>query len=146
MDRDYDIIKHNYDELLKRRESANLSQAADDRADRTQFRIVDPPQVPIFAAFPNRLVLFSLVLLLGLGAGAGAPLVLTQLRPTFGSAARLRELGLPVLGAITYVRGADRARFRAGGATSVFVAAIACLLLAYGGLVVAAAGLYKGMQ
>jgi polysaccharide chain length determinant protein (PEP-CTERM system associated) len=142
IDRDYEVIKANYDELVKRRESANLSQAADDRADRTQFRIVDPPEVPIFASFPNRLVLFSFVLLLGLGAGAASPLVLAQIRPTFGSTAALRNLGLPVIGAITFVRTA-RTEFGAGGA-AVFSAAIAVLFLSYGGLLLAAAGLSKG--
>ena len=92
LDRDYDVIRSNYDELVKRREAANLSQAADDRADRTQFRIVDPPEVPVFPSFPNRTLLFSFATLLGLAAGIASPLALAQIHPTFGSAARLRAL------------------------------------------------------
>ncbi len=145
LDRDYDIVRHNYDELLKRRESANLSQAADDRADRTQFRIVDPPEVPIFAAFPNRLVLFSFVLVLGFGAAAALPLALAQIRPTFGSTARLRDLGLPVIGAITYARNTKAAGFLRTAAAPLFATAIAGLVLFYGGLIVVTSGMYKGI-
>lgn len=144
VDRDYDVIKANYDELVKRRESANLSQAADDRADRTQFRIVDPPEVPIFPAFPNRVLLFSLATLLGLAAGVAAPIALAQIQPTFGSPARLRELGLPVIGAITYVRRAKPADLFTRASGAVFGVATATLLLVYGGLLAATAGIYKG--
>lgn len=145
INRDYDIIKKNYDELVARREATNLSQAADDRADRTQFRIVDPPQIPIFPAFPNRALLFSLVTLLGLAAGMSAPLALARFHHTFGSPARLRELGLPVIGAITYVRGARPVGFLARAAGGLFGAAAASLLFVYAGLVFRVTGMYRGV-
>ncbi|HEY2445524.1 MAG TPA: XrtA system polysaccharide chain length determinant [Rhizomicrobium sp.] len=139
LDRDYDVIKANYDELVKRREAANLSQAADDRADRTQFRIVDPPEVPIFPSFPNRALLFSLATLLGIVVGIASPIALGQAHPTFASAARLRELGLPVIGAITLVRGPGSGGIlgRAGG--GIFATAAGGLLLVYFGLIFAVA-------
>jgi polysaccharide chain length determinant protein (PEP-CTERM system associated) len=140
IDRDYEVLKQNYEELLKRREAANLSQAADNRADRTQFRIVDPPQVPIFAAFPNRLVLCSLVLIAGLAAGLLAPIALAQYRPTFGSTSRLRDLGLPVLGAVTVVRSAQPSGLLQSRASRLYAAAVGTLALLYGGLVLITAG------
>jgi polysaccharide chain length determinant protein (PEP-CTERM system associated) len=144
VDRDYDVIKANYDELVKRRESVNLSQAADDRADHTRFRIVDPPTVPIFPAFPNRVVLLSLATLFGLAAGFAAPMALAQIRPTFASSVRLRELGLPVIGVITYVRGAEPANLigRIGG--GVFASAVASLLIVYASLLFVAMGVTRG--
>jgi len=144
VDRDYDVIKANYDELVKRRESVNLSQAADDRADHTRFRIVDPPMVPIFPAFPNRVILLSLATIFGLAAGFAAPILLAQIRPTFASSARLRELGLPVVGVITYVRSAEPINMlgRVGG--GVFVSATASLLVVYAGLLLVAAGVARG--
>ncbi|HEX4081220.1 MAG TPA: XrtA system polysaccharide chain length determinant [Rhizomicrobium sp.] len=145
IDRDYDVVKANYDELVKRRESANLSQAADDRADRTQFRIVDPPEVPLFPAFPNRAVLFTFATLLGLAAGIAAPLGLAQIHPTFGSPARLRELGLPVIGAVTFVRAARHAGIFARAAGGLFVTGLAGVLLVYGGLLFRVAHITKGM-
>ncbi|HEX3665448.1 MAG TPA: XrtA system polysaccharide chain length determinant [Rhizomicrobium sp.] len=145
LDRDYEVLKANYDELVKRREATNLSQAADDRADRTQFRIVDPPQVPVFPSFPDRVLLFSMATLAGIGAGLAAPILLAQIHPTFTSPARLRELGLPVAGAVTVVRAAARRGMTAGVAGAVFATAAASLLLVYGGLIFAVTGLYRGL-
>jgi polysaccharide chain length determinant protein (PEP-CTERM system associated) len=145
LDRDYDVIKANYDELVKRREAANLSQAADDRADRTQFRIVDPPEVPIFPSFPNRTLLFSLATLLGLAAGIVAPIALAQIHPTFGSATRLRELGLPVIGAITFVPHAKPSGLLRRAAGGVFATGAAGLILAYFGLLFVATTLRQGL-
>jgi polysaccharide chain length determinant protein (PEP-CTERM system associated) len=145
VDRNYDLIKANYDELVKRRQSATLSQAADDQADRTQFRIVDPPQVPITPAFPDRPLLFSVVLLIGLAGGIGVPLFLAQMEPTFGSVSHLRELGLPVIGAVAYVRHAGVAPFLATPAARMFVASSVCLFALYGCLMVISTGLYRGI-
>jgi polysaccharide chain length determinant protein (PEP-CTERM system associated) len=145
LDRDYDVLKANYDELVKRRESANLSQAADDRADRTQFRIVDPPEVPIFPSFPNRAVLFSLATLFGLAAGIGAPIVFAQIQPTFASPSRLRELGLPVVGAVTYVRAVGSKGITSRGVEGLIGAGFASLLLVYVGLIYKLGGLHNGI-
>ncbi len=144
IDRGYDVIKKNYDELVQRREAANLSQAADDQADRTQFRIIDPPQVPIYPAFPDRLVLFSIVLLVGAAAGIATPMVIAQIRHTIGSTAQLRELGLPVVGTITSVRTA-RSPNGLARAGQMFATAGAGLVLLYGGLVFSLTGILKGV-
>ncbi|HTW31666.1 MAG TPA: XrtA system polysaccharide chain length determinant [Candidatus Sulfotelmatobacter sp.] len=145
VDRDYDVIKTNYDELVKRRESANLSQAADDRADRTQFRIVDPPQVPIFPSFPDRVVLFSLATLLGFAAGVAAPVAWASIHPTFSSQAGLRELGLPVAGAITFVQGAVRGGAMNRAAGAMFAAGATGILIVYTGLLFRATQLSRGL-
>jgi polysaccharide chain length determinant protein (PEP-CTERM system associated) len=144
VDRDYDVIKANYDELVKRRESVNLSQAADNRSDRSRFRIIDPPSDPINPAFPNRTVLFSLATLMGLAAGIAAPLLLARIRPTFESSGRLRELGLPVVGVVTLVRGAEPTNLlgRIGG--GAFAAAAASLLIVYAGLLFVTVGAGRG--
>jgi len=135
LDRDYEVIKTNHSELITRRESANLSQAADDQADRTQFRIVDPPQVPLNPSFPNLPVMFSIVLLMGIGAGASIPIALELVRATFSSVARLRSLGLPVIGSVTYVRRTSARRSFVTGAAGAVVA-VATLLVIYGALLV----------
>jgi polysaccharide chain length determinant protein (PEP-CTERM system associated) len=144
IDRDYEIVKANHDELVKRREATNLSQAADDRADRTQFRIVDPPQIPVFPSFPNRVLLFSLVTLLGIGAGIATPIALARVHPTFGSPARLRELGLPVIGAITLAPRIQRTGL-ARAANGMFAASAAVLFIVYAGLLVGATGITRGI-
>lgn len=145
IDRDYEVIKKNYDELVKRREAANLSQAADDRADQTQFRIVDPPQIPIYPSFPDRLVLFSVVLLVGVAAGLAAPIVWGQVRPTVGSPGRLRDFGLPVIGAITTVRGPRLPGPWGIAVAPLFATAGAGLIVFYGALVFSMTGILKGI-
>jgi len=104
LDRDYDVVKANYAELAKRRQAASLSQAADDQADRTQFRVVDPPEVPLNPSFPNLPIMYSLILLIGIVGGAGIPLGWAHLQPTFVSTTSLRGLGLPVIGTVTRVQ------------------------------------------
>ena len=67
-----------------------------------------------------------------------------QIRPTFASSRHLRELGLPVVGVITYVRGAEPMNMigRIGG--GVFVSAAASLLVAYASLLAVAVGVTRG--
>jgi polysaccharide chain length determinant protein (PEP-CTERM system associated) len=133
IDRDYDVINKNHDELVARRESANLSQAADDQADRTQFRIVDPPQIPTIPSSPNFPLMFSLVLLVGIGAGAGLPIVIELIRSTFSSVAGLRGMGLPVIGAVTFARRPGATRQLVAGALGAVVASVG-LLVVFGAL------------
>jgi len=144
LDRDYEVIKRNHDELISRRESATLSQAADDQADRTQFRIIDPPQVPQNPAFPNLPLMFSVVLVLSLGAGLAFPVAIELFRSTFSSALRLRGLGLPVIGAVTYVRRPGATRGFIAGTAGVAVV-FGALLVVYGALMVIGTGAYRGI-
>ncbi len=142
LDRDYGVVKANYDELVKRRESASLSQAADEQADRTQFRIIDPPELPLAPSFPNFPIMLSAVLLIGLGAGAGVPIGLANLRPTFSSMTRLRELGLPVIGAVTKVRQQTAALALTARPVAV-VTCLAVLVSVYAALMAMGLGLQR---
>lgn len=134
LDRDYTILKHNYDELLSRREATNLSQAADTQADKIQFRVIDAPQVPLTPIAPNRPVLFSAVLLAGILGGLGIPILLTQIDRSFATLSRLRNLGLPVLGGVSYV-----ALFKSRGQSVMemagFGASAVALMMVYGALI-----------
>ncbi len=104
LNRDYTIIKKNYEKLLERRESARLSQDMETKTDGVQIRVIDPPQVPQIPSSPNRLLFLSGVLLVGLGAGIAAAFLLSQLHTTFATAQRLRDtFSLPVLGSISAI-------------------------------------------
>jgi polysaccharide chain length determinant protein (PEP-CTERM system associated) len=144
LDRDYEILKKNYDELVSRRESANLAQAADTQADKVQFRIVDAPQVPLTPIAPNRPLLYTGVLMAGLGSGVAAAFLLMQLDRSFSNVASLRELGLPVLGTISRVVmiNVRRRIFREVGGLA---ASAAALLLVYGTLLLANVTSFRGM-
>ena len=104
LDRDYDVLKTKFGEFLSRRESARISQAAEASTDSVQFRIIAPPQVPVVPSAPNRLLLLSIVLVVGLGAGGGIAFLLVQIDDTFSSNKRLTDVfGFPVLGAVTMI-------------------------------------------
>lgn len=90
--RDHSVLKSNYDDLIATREKASISQEVEDKTTAVEFRIIDPPTVPIDPAAPNRLLLSTTALLLGIGAGLGVAFLLSQLRPTVDSIRMLEEL------------------------------------------------------
>lgn len=89
LNREYGVIKGKYEELLGRRESARLSEAAETRGDKIQFRIIEAPQVPTRPAFPNRPLLVSAVLVLALALGGGIVFLMRAIDDTIGSTAVL---------------------------------------------------------
>jgi polysaccharide chain length determinant protein (PEP-CTERM system associated) len=134
MDRDYGVLRKNYEELLARLQSANIAQAADTQADKVKLQIVDPPEVPRLPVAPNRLLLITAVLFGGIAAGLGVTVLLSQFDRSFSTVDQLRALGLPVLGGIS-VLGLAPLRVRLM-AVLRFGAAVAMLVCIYGGLMV----------
>ncbi|TCH96288.1 hypothetical protein EJV46_20105 [Roseococcus sp. SYP-B2431] len=101
LDRDYTVLRRNYEELLARRESLQLGGAARNSSDRVRLEVVDPPSVAPVPVFPNRPLLAAGVLAVGLGAGAALAFVLVQFDRTFYTVHDLRRLGPAVLGALS---------------------------------------------
>ncbi len=142
LDRDYEVLKKNYDDLVNRRESARIAEDADKKGDKLEVRTIDPPEVPGVPSGPNRIVFFSLVLLAGIGSGIGVAFLLTELDSSFSNTAALQAFGLPVLGSISLEKHFDNRKMPWFGRTEVFGSACAALVLAYGGLLVTIAS-YK---
>ena len=134
MDRDYSVLRRNYEELLGRLQSANIAQAADTQADKVKLQIIDPPEVPRLPVAPNRIVLVTGVLFAGLGAGLGITILFSQFDSSFSTVDDLRGLGLPVLGGIS-ILGLAPLRYRLMSVAK-FGAAVAVLVCIYGGLLV----------
>jgi polysaccharide chain length determinant protein (PEP-CTERM system associated) len=134
MDRDYTVLRRNYEELLGRLQSANIAQAADTQADKVKLQIIDPPEIPRLPVAPNRMLLVTGVLLGGLMTGAGLTVLFGQLDRSFSTVDELRNLGLPVLGGIS-VLGLIPLRQRLMTVVR-FGAAVAVLVCVYGGLVI----------
>jgi polysaccharide chain length determinant protein (PEP-CTERM system associated) len=133
LDRDYDVVRKNYDELLARREEMRLSAAANADADKVKLQIIDPPVVPQVPVGPKRTLLISGVLLAGLGGGMASAVLLGQLDRSFHDLRQLRAFGLPVAGGVSLLPGASGKRRGVAHAAAV---AVAVLLLCgvYGGL------------
>ena len=134
MDRDYAVLRRNYEELLGRLQSANIAQAADNQADKVKLQVIDPPEIPRLPVAPNRMLLITGVLLGGLSTGAGMMVLFGQLDRSFSTVEELRNLGLPVLGGISVLSLVSlRQRLMA---VVCFGLAIAVLICIYGGLMV----------
>lgn len=102
INRDYDVLRKQYDKLLQDREELKLRGEIKTEREAVKFEVVDPPTTPVAPVAPNRPVLLFGVLIAGLGAGAGFAFALGKIRSTFATTASLeRSTGLPVLGAIS---------------------------------------------
>ncbi len=134
LDRDYDVVRKNYDELIARRESMRISAAADADADKVKLQVVDPPQVPQLPVAPKRGMLLSGVLAAGLLGGAALAVALSQLDCSFYTPKELQALGLPVAGGVSMLARPSDGDSRA--MLGVAAACVAVLLLCgvYGGL------------
>jgi len=132
LNRDYDVLRKNYDELLARRESMRISTAAEADADKIKIQVIDPPQVPQNPVAPKRMLLMSVLLALGIGAGLAAAVMLVQFDQSYHTIDELRDLGLPVAGGVSLLN----ATVSRGWVASVMMFSLAVLLLCgvYGAL------------
>jgi polysaccharide chain length determinant protein (PEP-CTERM system associated) len=132
LQREYDVLKRNHGALESRLESARLGRKADASADTVQFRVIDPPRVPLKPSGPNRVLLSAMVLGAGLAIGFGVAFLMSQLRPTYDERQVLNDtLGLPVLGSVNMVWTTDQIRARKVRNLS-FVATLTSLVVVFG--------------
>jgi polysaccharide chain length determinant protein (PEP-CTERM system associated) len=70
LNRDYDVLKQQYDQLLANREQVRLRSDVQTRTSPLNVNVVEPPSVPTVPASPNRPIFLTVVLILGFGAGS----------------------------------------------------------------------------
>jgi capsular polysaccharide biosynthesis protein len=134
LNRDYQVNKENYQQMVSRREAARLSGDLTNTTDMVKFRVVDPPTVPLRPSGPDRLRLASLVFLGALIAGIAFAMLLSQLRPTYLSQQGLREsTGLPILGSVS-MNWTDHEKAKRKRSFYAFGASIAVLVTLYAGV------------
>ena len=101
LNRDYDALHEQYQELVQRRETASLSQDVD-RSGTVKFETIEPPSAAFEPVSPNRPRLLVMALVAGLGLAGGLAWLLNQLNPVFHSAKSLEEItGLSVLASVS---------------------------------------------
>jgi polysaccharide chain length determinant protein (PEP-CTERM system associated) len=131
LNRDYEIVRRNYDAFVAQREKASISEDVDATRP-ARFRIIDPPRTSTLPVFPNRLVLVPAILLLALAAGLAAAYLHSQIRPVFASVEALRRFtNRSVLGAVSMLRSAEDIR-RGRMSTLGFASAVAGLVVVFG--------------
>ena len=134
LNRDYEVTRKKYDELVSRRESVKLSQEAERSKQEIRFKILDPPRVPLKPTGPNRLLLMSAVLGAGLAAGMGLAFLIAQLWPTFDSRFSLKQIAdIPVFGSVSAVLPAT-VLSRERRMAVVYAGLVGVLVLVYAGL------------
>jgi polysaccharide chain length determinant protein (PEP-CTERM system associated) len=130
LNRDYDVIYNQYQNLVESRETQALSRKATDTDD-VEFRVIDPPLADFEPVAPDRVMLLAGVIFAAFGAGAALCWLLAQVRPVFSSTATLRAVtGLPVLGVVSEA-WAFRYRTRRRLAALAFAGAVGALLLVF---------------
>lgn len=132
LNRDYDIHKQNYNDLVSRRESATMSGQLDSASGVADFRLIDPPRASTKPVSPNRLLLLPVALLAALAAGLGITFVMSQIKAVFFDAHSMSEtLGLPLLGVVSIVLDGDKTA-RRKAELKRFLAATASLVVVFG--------------
>jgi len=137
INRDYEVLKAQYDKLVIERDQIRLRGQAETQTDAVQFRVVKEPSLSNVPAVPNRPLLLAAVLIAGIGAGVGTAFALGHLQTSFPTAAKLeRASGLPVIGSISQMlTGEQRVQRKQKmklfyGASAGLVAVCAMLLVA----------------
>jgi polysaccharide chain length determinant protein (PEP-CTERM system associated) len=104
LNRDYGITKEKYEELLGRKESADLSRRADVSSEELQFRIIEPPLVADKPTGPARIIFYIGVLIAGFGSGIAVAFLISQLSPILVHANQLSaRMSFPILGLVTHL-------------------------------------------
>lgn len=102
LNRGYNITKKKFEDLLSRRETAQLAQQADETTDKIQFRVIDPPRVPSKPSGPKRFVFFGAITVLGIGVGIALSLLMSQITPIATSTTQLNKAtGVPIFGVVS---------------------------------------------
>jgi polysaccharide chain length determinant protein (PEP-CTERM system associated) len=138
LDRDYGIMKRQYESLVARRETAALTGKLED-AGVAEFRIIDPPRVTPNPVAPNRLLLLAAVVVVSLLAGLAVSWLVSQVRPTFHDGRSLRDIAQrPLIGMVsilpTHSLRAVRRRSAllfAGGLSGLFASYAAAFALLF---------------
>lgn len=133
LERDYQVLKDQYDKMLSDREEIKLRGQVENQTNAVKFSVIDPPTAPRTPAAPNRPLLLTGMLVAGLCAGLGAAFAVGQLRSSFATPAKLEGMsGMSVIGSVTLMltdaqmrRQRLRLRYFAGGTMGLAAAYVA---------------------
>ena len=104
LNRDYQVLKAQYDKLLGDREEVRLRSAVQSKTDSVKFQVIDPPSLPRVPVAPNRPLLLTVILVFAVGAGIAVAFAKGQLQMTYPTARALETAtGLQVVGTVSDV-------------------------------------------
>jgi polysaccharide chain length determinant protein (PEP-CTERM system associated) len=137
LNRDYDVQKKTYENLLSRREAATMGKDVQDTGG-AQFRVIDPPRVSPIPVPPNRVMLVALACVVSIFIGLMASFAASQMLPTFHNARTLRDVSKrPLLGMISMIPG-DALRRRKRRERVLFAGSLSSLFALFAAVLAAA--------
>jgi len=133
LNRDYEITKERYLDLVERRESAKLAQSAGQSTSDIKFRVIDPPVIPTRASGPPRLIYLAAVLVVSFGMGVAWSFLRFMLEPTYFDLKQVSErTGIPLLGTVSLYLSPEHLKKRKVQLVS-FLSATGLLIVVFGG-------------
>ncbi len=104
MNREYDVLAKDYDQLLHKQLDAQVSARLEHSAESAHLKILEPAELPLLPVRPNRFAILLFGLAFSTAAALGLPFVLFFTDTSFKDPDELgREYGVPVLVAIPEV-------------------------------------------
>jgi len=137
LERDYDISKEHYGQLLDKKLSADTAAQLEVRQKGEKFTILDPAQVAEKPSSPNRMLIDVAGVLVGLALGLSSTFVMDFFGMSITSVAQLNSAAdIPVLGVVPIIRTPfDRQRRKrwilAGGASGLTAIVVIGTFLLY---------------
>lgn len=90
--RDYDTTRDLYQNLLQRRDSAELSKSMNENTSEIKFRVIEPPSEPLMPSGPPRSALYIIVFLLSVSFGFSLAFLLSQFSGSIQSREQLQQI------------------------------------------------------
>lgn len=132
MQRDYDLLKQHYGELLKKEQESQLATDLEKRQEGQQFRLADPPNLPTVPSSPKRVKISLIGLAGGIFLGCALALLLEFRKPTLHSEEDALSLKLPMIVEVPLLltpaeeRAQSRKRIFEWIAVSAMVSVVVC--------------------
>ncbi|MGI9500490.1 MAG: XrtA system polysaccharide chain length determinant [Geminicoccaceae bacterium] len=99
--RDYNVLLAQYEQLIQRRESAQIARDLDSGISRIEYRIIDPPVVPLQPIGPPRGLFLATILMVGFGSGVAFAIGRQLMSGSFLTVDQLKvAFDLPILGGV----------------------------------------------
>ncbi len=128
--RDYENAQLKYQEVLAKRQEAELSNNLESEKQGERFTLIEPPVVPQKPSKPNRLAIGLLGSVLAVGGGVGSSTLAEALdQRVYGRASILRLLGVPPLAIIPNIDSTSAVRRRKRNWLLAFAASLLGLAL-----------------
>ncbi|MEM9439705.1 MAG: XrtA system polysaccharide chain length determinant [Pseudomonadota bacterium] len=102
LNRDYNVLLAQYEQLVQRRESAQISRDLDRGLSHIEYRIIDPPSMPLQPIGPPRGLFLAAILMVGFGTGLAFAIGRQCVSGSFLTVDQLKlSVDLPVLGGVS---------------------------------------------